>query len=119
MSISQACRRDTVAQAVSSTSRPIDHCGSPYALYHRRFDSIGRETTPAITHPEFYYDFLSVALACQVAFLVIAADPIGFRPMMAVAIVEKFGDAGSIAVHILRAASPLAISGKRSVRSVR
>jgi hypothetical protein len=39
-----------------------------------------------------------VALAWQIAFLVIAADPIRFRPMMVVAIVEKFGYVTSIAV---------------------
>lgn len=56
-----------------------------------------RDSLP-ITHPEFYYGFLSVALAWQIAFLVIAADPIRFRPMMVVAIVEKFGYVTSIAV---------------------
>ncbi len=33
---------------------------------------------PAITHPEFYYGFYGVALAWQVAFLVIATDPVRF-----------------------------------------
>jgi hypothetical protein len=67
-----------------------------------RFDAIGRATPPAITHPEFYYGFLSVALAWQLAFLVIAADPIRFRPMMAVAMVEKFGYVASIVVLYAR-----------------
>jgi hypothetical protein len=68
------------------------------APFFVRFEAIGRETPPAITHPEFYYGFLSVALAWQLAFLLIAADPIRFRPMMGVAILEKLGYAGSIAV---------------------
>jgi hypothetical protein len=72
------------------------------APFYLRFDAIGRATPPAITHPEFYYGFLSVALAWQLAFLVIAADPIRFRPMMAVAMVEKFGYVASIAVLYAR-----------------
>lgn len=44
---------------------------------------------PAITHPEFYYGFFGVALAWQVAFLIIAADPVRFRPIIPAAILEK------------------------------
>lgn len=67
------------------------------APFYLRFEAIGRETPPAITHPEFYYGFLSVAFAWQLAFLLIAADPIRFRPMMRVAIVEKVGYVVSVA----------------------
>jgi hypothetical protein len=66
--------------------------------FYFRLEAIGRETPPAITHPEFYYGFLSVALAWQVAFLVIAAHPLRFRPMMTVAILEKFSYVASIGV---------------------
>jgi hypothetical protein len=38
-------------------------------------DRIGREYPPAINHPEFYYGFVGVALAWQIAFVVIATDP--------------------------------------------
>jgi hypothetical protein len=55
------------------------------------FDAVGRQYPPAITHPDFYYGFIGVALAWQVAFLVIGKDPIRFRPMMVPAILEKFG----------------------------
>jgi hypothetical protein len=44
---------------------------------------------PAITHPEFYYGFLGVAVAWQVAFLIIARDPQRFRPLIPAAILEK------------------------------
>ena len=54
------------------------------------FDSIGRHYPPAITHPDFYYGFVGVGLAWQVAFLIIASDPFRFRPMMIPAIFEKF-----------------------------
>jgi len=44
---------------------------------------------PAITHPEFYYGFFGVALAWQVAFLIISADPARFRPIIPAAVLEK------------------------------
>jgi len=48
-----------------------------------------RDFPPAITHPEYYYGFIGIAVAWQLAFLVIARDPIRYRPLMPVAIVEK------------------------------
>lgn len=53
----------------------------------RRF---GRDYPPPITHPEFYYGFVGVVLAWQIAFLVIAYDPRRFRPLMIPAMLEKF-----------------------------
>ncbi|BCS32973.1 hypothetical protein TBR22_A21970 [Luteitalea sp. TBR-22] len=50
---------------------------------------IGRDYPPAITHPEHFYGFVGVALAWQLAFLVIASDVRRFRPLMLPAIVEK------------------------------
>jgi len=51
---------------------------------------IGVEQPPAITHPEFFYGFISVAVAFQFVFLVIASDPVKYRVLMLVALVEKF-----------------------------
>lgn len=50
---------------------------------------IGRQFPPAITHPEFFYGFVGVAVAFQVLFLLIARDPIRLRPAMLAAILEK------------------------------
>jgi hypothetical protein len=50
---------------------------------------IGIDYPPAITHPEYFYGFVGVALAWQVLFLMIARDPVRFRPAMIVAILEK------------------------------
>jgi len=50
---------------------------------------IGRDQPPAITHPEFFYGFLGVALAWQLAFWLIGSDPQRYRPLMLAAIVEK------------------------------
>ena len=54
------------------------------------FDLIGKQDPPAITHPGFYYGFAGCALAWQIAFLVIAQDPLKFRLMMLPSMVEKF-----------------------------
>ena len=51
---------------------------------------IGIDHEPPITHPEFYYGFLGVVLAFQVAFLIIASDPRSYRPLMIPAMIEKF-----------------------------
>lgn len=53
------------------------------------FDTIGRQTPPPLTHPGFYYGFVGVALAWQVAFLIIGSNPPRYRPMMLPAILEK------------------------------
>lgn len=50
----------------------------------------GRNNPPAINHPEFYYGFVGVGVAWQIAFLVISRDPHRYRPMMAVSLLEKF-----------------------------
>jgi hypothetical protein len=50
---------------------------------------INQRQPPAITHAEFYYGFLGVTLAWQVVFLVIAIDPVRFRPLMPVSWIEK------------------------------
>jgi hypothetical protein len=55
------------------------------------FDLIGRNDPPPITHPGFYYGFISVGLAFQVVFIVIARDPVRLRPVMIPSVLEKFG----------------------------
>lgn len=59
--------------------------GPMYFLEQR----IGHDAPPPITHPEFFYGFVGVALAWQVAFFAIARDPVRLRPMMPFAVLEK------------------------------
>jgi hypothetical protein len=54
-------------------------------------DRIGVTDPPAITHPEYFYGFLGVALAWQVLFFVIAFNPRRYRSVMPVAFLEKLG----------------------------
>ena len=50
---------------------------------------IGQSDPPAITHPEYFYGFIGVTLAWQLAFLLIARDPVRYRPIMLAAALEK------------------------------
>ncbi len=71
----------------------------------------GRDFPPAITHPEFFYGFLGVALAWQFAFVLIARDPVRYRPIMVPGILEKVGfGAGGVILFLLGRAAwmPLA-----------
>jgi hypothetical protein len=52
-------------------------------------NAIGRKDPPAVTHLEYYFGFLSVTLAWQLAFFIIAKDPVRFRPMIIASIAEK------------------------------
>lgn len=53
-------------------------------------EKVGRDAPPVITHPEFYYGFLGLALLWQCVFVLIARTPIRYRPIMPIAIAEKF-----------------------------
>lgn len=52
-------------------------------------EKTGRDFPPAITHPEYFYGFIGIAVAWQLVFLIISRDPIRYRPLMPVAVVEK------------------------------
>ena len=50
---------------------------------------IGSKQPPSITHPGFYYGFVGVTLAWQIAFLIIARDPLRYLPLMPALFLEK------------------------------
>src|ERR1044072_7322555 len=49
----------------------------------------GLDFPPAITHSEYYYGFIGIAVAWQVLFLILSRDPLKYRQMMIPAILEK------------------------------
>jgi hypothetical protein len=51
--------------------------------------TIGERMPPPITHPEYYYGFVGVTLVWQVLFFLIARNPVKYRPVMLIAILEK------------------------------
>jgi hypothetical protein len=67
------------------------------------FDLIGQKDPPPITHPGFYYGFVGLGLAWQIAFLFIAQDPVRLRPMMIPSMVEKFSYAIAVVALVLQA----------------
>src|SRR5262252_1160810 len=50
---------------------------------------IGRDTPPAITHLEYFYGFIGLAVAWQFVFLLIGRDPERYRALMIPAVLEK------------------------------
>jgi hypothetical protein len=50
---------------------------------------IGIDQPPAITHPEFFYGFVGLALVFQLMFFVIASDPLKYRTLMLLSVLEK------------------------------
>ena len=54
-------------------------------------DITGRQYAAPTDYPHFFYGFLSVAMAWQIAFLVIGSDPVRFRPLMIPSVLEKLG----------------------------
>jgi hypothetical protein len=61
-------------------------------------DIAGRRYPPPADYPHFFYGFLSVALAWQIAFLIIGINPLFFRALMIPSILEKFGWVATLAV---------------------
>jgi hypothetical protein len=62
------------------------------------FDLTGRRYAPPTGYPQFFYGFLLVALAWQIAFLVIGSNPTRFRLLMIPSIIEKLGFVTTVAV---------------------
>ena len=61
-------------------------------------DLTGRSYAAPVDYPQFFYGFLSVAMAWQFAFLVIGTSPARFRPLMIPGILEKLGHVAGVAV---------------------
>jgi uncharacterized membrane protein YuzA (DUF378 family) len=49
----------------------------------------GHDYPPPLTHPEYYYGFVGLAVVWQIAFLILSRDPERYRPLMIPAILEK------------------------------
>ena len=61
-------------------------------------DVTGRQYASPTAYPQFFYGFLAVAMAWQIAFLVIGSNPARFRLLMVPAIIEKLGYVVTVAV---------------------
>ena len=61
-------------------------------------DIAGRPYAAPTDSPHFFYGFVAVALAWQMAFLVIGSNPVRFRPLMIPSFIEKAGYVTTVAV---------------------
>ena len=61
-------------------------------------DITGRRYRPPIDYPHFFFGFVSVAMAWQLAFLIIGSNPVRFRALMIPAILEKLGFVSTLTV---------------------
>ena len=52
-------------------------------------DFVNRQAPPAITHADYYYGFVAIALVFQLVFFIISTDPARFRAMMIPSVLEK------------------------------
>jgi hypothetical protein len=68
--------------------------------------SVSRQYPPAVTHLEYYYGFMGVALAFQFIFLVISTDPPRYRPVMPVCVLEKLAFFVPVTVLLARGQVP-------------
>jgi hypothetical protein len=65
-------------------------------------DITGTRWPAPANYPHFFYGFIGVALAWQVAFLIIGSNPAKFRLMMIPAILEKLGHVTTVGVLYAR-----------------
>jgi len=78
-------------------------------------DKIGRETPPAITHPEYFYGFVGAGLAWQVLFLALSRDPVRYRAMIPPSILEKVAYGIALIVLFSQRRLPLSVLAIGSV----
>jgi hypothetical protein len=76
---------------------------------------IGRDTPPAITHPEYFYGFLGAGLAWQVLFLVLSRDPERYRAMILPSVLEKVSYGIALVVLFSQHRLPLSVLAVGSV----
>jgi hypothetical protein len=65
-------------------------------------DITGRHYPAPADYPQFFYGFVGVALVWQIMFLLIGSDPVRYRTLMILAMLEKFSYVATLAVLYAR-----------------
>ena len=65
-------------------------------------DISGRHYAPPADYPQFFFGFIAVALVWQLVFLLIGSDPVRYRPLMVLAMLEKFSYVTTLLVFYAR-----------------
>ena len=50
----------------------------------------GIDYPPPLNHPEYYYGFIGITVAWQIAFIIISRDPAKYKLLILATIVEKY-----------------------------
>ena len=78
----------------------------------------GHDYPPPITHPEYYYGFIGLAVVWQFVFLILSRDPVRYRPLMIPAILEKACFAIPSVILLLQHRIPIPVFGFAMVDAV-
>ena len=62
-----------------------------------------------LSHPESYYGFVGVVLVFQLVFLTIATDPLRFRPIMLLGVLEKLSFGAAVYPLYIMGRTPAAV----------
>src|SRR5215469_10314849 len=75
--------------------------------------TLNRNQPPALTHPEFYYGFIGVVIAWQIAYLIISSDPLRYQPLFPAVFLEKILYPAALAVLYAdgRVQAPVTLAG--------
>lgn len=72
-------------------------------------NKISTDTPPPLTHVEYFYGFVGVALVWQLAFLIIASNPSRYRPLMLMGVLEKLSFFIPVTVLFLQSRVPVSV----------
>jgi hypothetical protein len=78
-------------------------------------DKTGRDFPPPVTHPEYFYGFIGVALTWQLVFLLMSTNPMRYRPIMIPAMLEKLAFFVPVMVLFLRHSVSTPILGAAAI----
>jgi hypothetical protein len=75
--------------------------------------ALNRAQPPALTHPEFYYGFIGVVIAWQIAYLIISEDPVRYQPLFPAVFLEKLLYPAALLLLFLdgRVQAPVTLAG--------
>ncbi len=75
--------------------------------------ALNRTQPPALTHPEFYYGFIGIVIAWQIAYLIMSGDPLRFQPLFPAVFLEKLLYPAALAVLYAdgRVQAPVTLAG--------
>ena len=70
---------------------------------------IGEQMPPPITHPDYFYGFVGLALVWNLLFLLIGTNPIRHRTLMLFALLEKLSYGGVVPILYAQGRVPLSV----------